>query len=215
MADLATALLVACAVLVTALVVRREFFSSPPGAEPTFRQVENAHLLLTRDGQVLGPLDAPVRIVEFSDFQCPFCAQVQKDLRRVRERFPADVAVAYRHFPIDAIHPHARGAALAAECAGSQGRFEAYHDALYSDQQGIGVRDWESFAEAAAVPDLQRFNRCVAEGGHLQQIARDVSVGDSIGVKATPTFILNGRMFSGTLPEDEWVRLINEELAHR
>jgi protein-disulfide isomerase len=213
-ADLGTATLVLAAVAVAGVLAHRELGGA--GAAPAaaaFTHVAAEPHLLEAGGRVLGPAGARVKIVEFSDFQCPFCARVQADLARVREAYPDDVAIVYRHFPLDALHPHARSAGLAAECAGDQERFEAYHDALYADQRAIGARSWRAFAEAAGVPDLPRFESCVAEGRFLERVEEDVRVGRSAGVSATPTFVVGGRMFSGTLPPDEWLRLVARALA--
>lgn len=161
----------------------------------------------------MGAVQATVRIVEFSDFQCPFCAQVQPELRRLRAKHPGQVAVVYRHFPLQAIHPHSFGAALAVECAGAQGRFEAYHDALYSQQDSIGVRPWDDFASLVAVPDLSEFRRCVQAKRFRARVENDMETGRRIGVAGTPTFIVNGPMVSGatSLPQvDQWVQLALE-----
>lgn len=206
-ADLGTAVLVLCALMITALVVRREFFPAGPPATDFFQPAPTGGAL-AREGRVIGRADAPIRIVEFSDFECPSCARSQKDLRRVRAMFPDSVAIVYRHLPLDSIHRFARTAAAAAECAGEQDRFEAYHDALYADQHAIGVRSWEAFAEIARVPDLSAFKTCVSQGRHLDRVERDARAAQAAGITATPTFIINGQMFSGTIPDTEWARLI-------
>lgn len=211
LADVGTAALIGCAVVVAALLVRRELYQPPPPA--AFFSAAIGGEALAEEGHLFGPPDARVRIVEFSDFECPFCARVKKDLRVVREQFPADVAIVYRHFPLEGTHRYARAAAQAAECAGEQGRFEVYHDALYADQHAIGLRSWLTYAEISEVPDLERFAACVAGGRFMERIDRDLQAGRSAGVQATPTFVVGGRMFSGTLSEEEWARLVREELA--
>lgn len=209
--NVATIILTLCAVIVTGLVVRREFFAQPPVAEPEIREVENWEELAAA-GQVIGPRDAAVKIVEFSDFQCPFCGRVQSALQEIRDRYPGQVAIVYRHFPLERIHPHAFNAALAAECAGAQGRFEAYHDALYENQDSIGVKRWEDFAELAGVSNLAAFRTCVEEERFRDRVEQDMEVGDSIDVRATPTFIVNGQMFSGALSMDEWEERVQAAL---
>jgi protein-disulfide isomerase len=210
-----TGVLVLCAVLVTAAVVKREFFAAPAAASQTAstapRPVDN-WAEINAAGQVLGRADAPVRIVEFSDFQCPFCAQYQQTLRAVRARYPDQVAVVYRHFPLDGIHPHARAAAVATECAGEQGRFEAYHDALFARQGSIGARSWDRFAADAAVPDTQAFGRCVAEGRLMARVDRDADVAERTGITVTPSLVIDGTLLPGVVSQAELERRIVEAL---
>lgn len=209
LSELATLMLAGCAVVITGLVLRREL--SPPAARdtPQVREVEGWHEVAS-SGSVMGTDEALVRIVEFSDFQCPYCAQVQPELRQLRARHSGRVAIVYRHFPLVAIHPYARGAALAAECAGAQRKFEAYHDVLYGQQDSIGIKSWEDFAAAVQVPDLAEFRACVQEERFRDRVEDDVAAGRAVGVTGTPTFIVNGQMVSGAASLSEvsrWVQL--------
>ena len=206
----ATTLLVACAVLVTAAVVRREFF--PPAAAAAGPSLEPRRVAdgaaLAAEGRVMGDARAPVRVVEFSDFQCPYCAEFARTLRAVRDRHPGVVSIVYRHLPLDAIHPHARAAALAAECAGEQGRFEALHDALFAGQAGIGTRPWEAFAREAAVPDSAAFTRCMAEGRLLARVDRDAAAARAAGMDVTPTLVIGDTLRPGVMDEaalESWI----------
>lgn len=196
LSQLGTLILVGCAVLVTGLVVRRELFTPQPTAATAEREVDGWERL-TAEGSLLGPGSAPVKIVAFSDFQCPFCAAVTADIERLRAQDPERVTVVYRHFPLEAIHPHAFNAALAAECAGAQGRFELYHNALFAAQNEIGARSWRSFAEAAGVPALDDFDLCVKDRRFAERVRRDLAAGKEAGVNSTPTFIFNGKMVTG------------------
>ncbi|HEV2146822.1 MAG TPA: DsbA family protein [Longimicrobiaceae bacterium] len=208
LSDALTLVMVVCAVVVTGLVVRREFFP-PAGDTPrAVRQVENWEAAAA-EGSLLGSAEAPVRIVEFSDFQCPFCARVQPGLKRLQQEHPGKVTIVYRHLPLQEIHPHAFEAALAAECAGAQGRFEPYHDALFEMQDSIGSRDWGRYAEDAGVADLQEFRQCVAERRFESRVRRDMEEAERIGVRGTPVFIFDGKMISGADAPDQlavWVR---------
>lgn len=208
LANVLTVVLTLCAVIVTGLVVRREFFAPQPPDPSRPVEVEGWEPL-ARNASVLGAADAPVRIVAFSDFQCPFCARVNEGLERVRANDPQRVAIVFRHFPLEAIHPHAKAAGNAAECAGAQGRFEAYHDALFAAQDSIGKRSWDGFAQEAGVPDLAEFGRCVAEGRFAARVASDQEAGEKLGVSGTPSFIFDGKMITGAdAPErlDAWVK---------
>lgn len=214
LANVLTAVLTLCAVVVTGLVVRREFFAPQPPDPTAPRQVAGWEPLAT-GASVLGSADAPVRIITFSDFQCPFCARVNEGMERVRANDPQRVAVVFRHFPLENIHPHAVAAANAAECAGAQGRFEAYHDALFAAQDSIGKRAWDAFARQAGVPDLAEFGRCVAENRFAARVATDQKAGEKLGVNGTPAFIFEGKLITGAdAPErlDAWVK---EALARK
>jgi protein-disulfide isomerase len=207
---LVTALLVTCALIVTAAVVKREFLPSAaaaPGSDLRPRKLENA-ATLAATGQVMGRPDAPVKIVEFSDFQCPYCARAQEVIERVRRRHPERVAVVFRHFPLDAIHPHARTAAMASECAAEQGRFHAYHDALFSRQDSIGARTWEAFATDAGLRDLPAFRQCVDSRRHAAAVERDAKIAAELGLEVTPSLIVNGELRVGLPTEDELERWV-------
>lgn len=192
-----SAILMACALLITALVVRREFFPPTPpeaGAEPV--EIDDWQTLAD-GGRRVGDPEAPVEIVEFVDFQCSFCAQAAHRLDALLERFPERLAVIYRHFPIDRIHPYATGAAIAAECAADQGRFKAYHDVLLASQASIGTEEWSWFAERAAVEDLEAFELCLSEEWPVERVTSDVALAGSIGVRGTPAFVFDGKLYSG------------------
>ena len=210
LSNLATAAMVACAFVVTTLVVRREFFAAAAAAgQPDLRphRVDDWDGLLTA-GQWMGRKDAPVRIVEFSDFQCPFCARAHPVLDAVRRRHPDRVAVLYRHFPLDAIHPHARPAAAAAECAGAQGRFEPFATLLFAQQDSLGAKPWPRFAAEAGVPDGAAFERCLRDPRTRAAVEGDARAGTAAGVQVTPTLVINGTAHAGALSEAELEKLV-------
>jgi protein-disulfide isomerase len=203
--DLATGLMLCCALVITAAVVRREFFPAPAvAAQPDLkpRPVDNWDELAAA-GQRMGPAGAPVQIVEFSDFQCPYCATFAGTLRKLRAKYPDRVAVLYRHYPIQEIHPYARTAALAAECAGQQGRFEAYHDRLFAQQDSIGSKAWERFAAEAGVGDVDTFTRCVRDERLLANVDRDAKLAEASGIRLTPSLVIDGTLIPGALSETE------------
>jgi protein-disulfide isomerase len=209
--NLLTSVLVLCAVVVTSLVVRREIF--PPDARKSLVQVpvENWQSFAAT-GSALGAGEAPIRVVEFSDFQCPFCARVAPELRAVQRRYPGKVTVVYRHFPLESIHPHAFSAAVAAECAGAQDRFEAFHDALFAAQDSIGTRPWSAFAIQAAVADTAAFGRCVREQRFEARVRQDLEDGRRAGVAGTPSFIFGGQMVTGSAATRELERWISRQV---
>src|SRR5690349_23884305 len=136
LSNLATVTLVACALMITGLVVRRELFAPTASAVAEERNVGNWRSA-PGEGRVIGRNDAPKQIVAFSDFQCPYCAEARTQIDSILARNPG-VSVVFRHLPIQSIHPHAFNAAVASECAGEQDRFRAFHDALFDAQAEIG-----------------------------------------------------------------------------
>jgi protein-disulfide isomerase len=216
LSDVFTGVIAACAMAVTILVVKNEI-TGPTAAANAAPQVTfvNNWRSVAREGTVMGRPDAPVQIVEFSDFQCPFCARVQASLREVRERHPGKVAVVFRHFPLTSIHPHAVAAAEASACAADQGRFEPYHDALFARQEEIGTVPWDDFARQAAVRDLDAFRECVRTRRHAAAVQRDAEAAARIGLRVTPTLIINGRAVGGMQTVDELDAQVRAALRQR
>jgi protein-disulfide isomerase len=212
LSHLANAVLVVCAVVVTGAVVRRELLAraaAPAPAAAVVRKLVDAPDLAS-GVRFLGRADAPVKIVVFSDFQCPFCSVFHQTLQRVRARHPDQVAVAYRHLPLDAIHPHARAAGLAAECAGEQGRFERYADLLFAQQDAIGQKAWAAFAREAGVPDAGAFDACMADRRWAGRVDQDARLAAEMEIGVTPTFIINGMLIPGVVTEADLERWIQD-----
>lgn len=210
-ANLVTAALVACAFLVTGLVVRREFFPpTPQRAEP--RELSEWPELASV-GFRHGPGDAKVTILEFSDFQCPFCARMRPALREVLRRYPGEVATVFRHYPLESIHPHAFAAAVAVECAGEQGAWETMHDQLFANQTLIGQRPFREFADSAGVADLASFERCLDEDRQRIRVRSDLSAAQAHGLASTPSIIVNGTLLPGTPAASELEDRIRRELG--
>ena len=140
---------------------------------------------------VSGPADAPLELVMYGDFQCPYCTAAQGSVRRVRERLGDDLRFAFRHFPIAEVHPDARRAAEAAEAAAAQGAFWEMHDALYDS--GGRLHEDEIVATAAALGlDAERLRAEIRDGTHAARVERDLESGRRSGVTGTPGFFVNG-----------------------
>jgi protein-disulfide isomerase len=152
-----------------------------------------------------------VTIIEFSDFQCPFCKQAADLLKDVSQRYPGQVAVVYRHMPLPT-HRYAEGAALATECAAEQGAFEAYHDALFARPDSIGVTTWDTYAERTGVRDLPRFRECMESQRLFTRVEADLRAARRLGFNGTPSFIVNGRGFTGSVPFGGWDAWIERAL---
>jgi len=166
----------------------------------------------TPSGASKGPSTAPVTLVEFQDFHCPFCRQVQPTLFQIAARYGDRVRLVFRDFPIDELHPKARRVHEAARCALDQGKFWEFHDVIYTN-----AKDDEDLVNLArrADLDIDAFSLCVADRRHQADVQRDIDDGLRVGVTGTPSFFINGRPVSGALPLDAFARVIDEELrAH-
>ena len=157
-----------------------------------------------------GPEDAEVTIIEYSDFQCPFCARVQPTLAQIEATYGDRVRRVYKHLPLR-IHPEAPGAAAASEAALRQGKFWEMHNKIFASQRELGDAVYRRFAEELGL-DLERFDADRNSPEVKQRIERDEQEAQSLGVSGTPAFFINGRFLSGAQPFEAFKRVIDEEL---
>lgn len=139
---------------------------------------------------ILGPIHAPVTVVEYGDFECPNCKQAAPAVKLLLERFAGRVRFAFRHFPLEGVHPHALLAAEAAECAGGQGKFWQMHDLLFENQDHLKLKQLHGYAERLGL-DMARFTAEMDDHVYLQRVREHIESGDSSGVRATPGFFVN------------------------
>ena len=159
----------------------------------------------------LGPADAPVQLVVYSDFQCSFCRQLAPVLRRLQSEFPQDVAVVFRNFPLD-VHPRAFPAAVAAQCAGEQGAFWEYHDKLFAE--GGDLEEARLIALAASLGlDQTRFTACLRSAPPRQQVEADLREATGLNLPGAPMVFLNGRRVDGPLTYEQLLQKI-QTLLH-
>ena len=157
------------------------------------------------DDPVKGDKDAEVTIIEFSDFQCPFCGRFfDQTFSQIKTNYidTGKIKFVYRDFPLDSIHPQARPAALAAECADDQGKFWEYHDLLFQKQDewtATGTPFFKQYAKDLGL-DTNKFNSCLDSKKHEDEIQKDLNDGVSVGVQGTPAFFINGILLSGAQP---------------
>jgi len=161
-------------------------------------------------GAAKGPANAPIEIIEFSDFQCPFCQRANPTVAQVLKTYGDRVHFVYRHFPLGN-HPNARPAAEASQCAAEQGKFWEYHDALFANPSRLADTDLKQHAAGLGL-DAKQFNACVDTHKYKAQIDTDMEAGEAAGVNGTPAFFVNGRMLNGAQPFDAFKRVIDEEL---
>lgn len=160
---------------------------------------------------VRGNSAAPVTIVEFSDFHCPFCRNAQSSLSGVRAKYGDRVKFVFRDFPLDGLHPKAQVAAAAAHCASEQGKFWEFYDRLFQESDTSDGATQRLAKELGM--DTKKFEACTASGKYKAQILASVEEGIRLGVTATPTFFVNGRILVGAQPLDAFIKVIDEELA--
>jgi len=160
-----------------------------------------------------GPATAPVTIVEFSDFECPYCKLVVPTLQQIKDKYGDQVRIVFRQFPLDSLHPHARKAAEAALCAQEQGKFWEMHDAMFGDQKALEIPALKATAEKLGV-DKTKFEQCLDSGRLAQRVKEDERAGTLVGVSGTPALFVNGRALpSGAAPFETIAQVIDEELA--
>ncbi len=181
----------------------------------------NVALLLQPPGVDIGQNDpariegnpsAPITIVEFGDFQCPFCGRVEPTLMALLKKYNGKVKLAFRDFPLSTIHTYAEIAAEASRCAEAQGRFWPMHDAIYADQSKLTEDDLVATAGRLGL-NVDSFTACLKAGTYKAAIQQDEADGARAGVTGTPSFFINGRFLSGALPEPQFEAIINSELA--
>jgi protein-disulfide isomerase len=158
-----------------------------------------------------GSKTAPVTIVEFSDFHCPFCQRAEETIAQIRSRYGDQVRFVWRDFPIDSLHPQARPAHEAARCASDQGKFWPYHKTLYAGPPK-SPDQLQAMAQEAGL-DMASFKACVASGKHQAAVLKDIEEGKRLEVTGTPTFFINGRVLVGAQPVEAFARMIDDELA--
>ena len=158
-------------------------------------------------GHTLGPSEAPLKLVEFSDFECPFCRSLHEAFTELRERYPTEVAIVYWHYPLKG-HPYAFDAAVAAECAADAGHFETFTDRLFAKQESLGVTSWELLALAAGVTDTAAFRACRYAGDANRRVAEDIEVGSQLGIQATPVLVVGRKLIVGSVTADSLEKLV-------
>jgi len=157
---------------------------------------------ISADDHIRGDQSASVIMVLFSDLQCPYCSRFHKTTKEVIENYSKKVKVVFKHFPLEQIHPFARPAALAAECAGEQGKFWEYIDDIFSNQGNITTEYFLILADNLKLNSVE-FKECLQSEKYNKKIEADLEEGKKAGVKGTPASIINGELISGSLSFDQ------------
>lgn len=190
-----TVVMTVTAVSIAVVVVRREFFASAVAGSrealaqkselvPTWRDAVSA-------GISVGPANAPVTVVEFTDIECPVCRGFDLQMREIRKKYPNDIKWIFVHFPLPQ-HRFARLAAHVVECADKYGRVDQAVELLFRKQDSLGLKPWRSYAREAGIRDSTAFARCLDDKSFMARVDSGRAVGQRLSVKGTPTVILNG-----------------------
>jgi protein-disulfide isomerase len=162
----------------------------------------------------MGPSDAPVTIVEFSDFECPYCSRLAETTKKVAADYSDSVKLVFRQFPLRRIHPNAQKAAEASLCAADQGKFWEMHDLLFEDQKNLKVPALKEKAESLGLR-MEEFSNCLDSAKHAEAIDADLFDGVRAGVSGTPAMFINGIPLSGQVPYESFAKIIEEELSSK
>ena len=181
---------------------------APTAPTPTPSQVQ----VSADDDARIGNPDAPVEIIEFSDFQCPFCQRAAPTVKQILDEYGDKVTFVYRDFPLDSIHPMATPAAIAAECVREQGGDEAYfeyHDTIFANQQSLSLDNLKSWAQDSGYD----IDSCLDSQKYLDEVKKDLADAQAAGGRGTPYFVINGKPLSGAQPFAAFKQIIDAELA--
>ena len=203
-------------ILVTSVVVAAVVLAGAFMYQPSERAAAPVAITPATDpagNVVLGNPDAPVTIIIFGDYECPYCERAFSDAEaKIRDSYVADgrVKMVFRDFPLN-FHASATPAAEAAQCAGAQGKYWEYHDELFKRQADLGTLDYAALAGELGL-DRASFATCVSERTFKDEVQMDLAAGQALGVSGTPASFINGRLVSGAYPFEEYQKVIEGEL---
>jgi protein-disulfide isomerase len=159
---------------------------------------------------IRGSIDGSIRLLEYGDYQCPFCGEAQTIVKEIHRRLGEDLCFAFRNFPLANIHPHAEHAAEAAEAAAAQGNFWGMHDILFENQTALEDEDLARYAAELGL-DQARLIRDVSSSAYAQRIREDFRSGVRGGVNGTPTFFIDGERYDGSLDLEYFLNALNRQ----
>ena len=181
---------------------------APPAEQPEVQRYD----IPTENAYAIGPADAPITIVEFSDYQCPFCRRWHDEVYEpLLAAYPGQIRLVYRHLPLTSIHPDAMSAAEAAMCAGEQDAYWPYHEKLFSSES-LGTSIYVQYAQDLGL-NMGTFESCLSDHKYQQAVQADSDFAINLGIRSTPTFFINGLPLVGAQPLDVFRQVIDKELA--
>ncbi len=187
-----------------------EAAEAPPTQPVEEPQVADVPAVSNAD-YIRGNKNASVTIIEYSDFQCPFCSRFHETMLQVMEEYGDQVRWVYRHFPLTSLHPEAQSAAEAYECAAEQGKYAAYADALIENQDNLGDDLYSKLAGDLGL-NTSQFEECLSSGKYKNKVSSQAKAGASAGVRGTPATFINGEMVSGAVPYSSLKQIIDSKL---
>lgn len=191
----------------------RDQGTSPTAANAPTEQVTRRYDIPTKGFPSIGPKDAEITIVEFSDFQCPYCQKWHVEVyEQLMAAYPNKVRLVYRNLPLEQIHPQAMNAAEASLCANDQNAYWKYHDKLFDNANALSDDLYARLAKDLGL-NTAAFEKCMSDHKHLSAIQKDMQFAIDLGVQSTPTFFINGLAVVGAQPLSVFQQVINEELA--
>jgi protein-disulfide isomerase len=162
-------------------------------------------------GPSKGDANAPITIVEFSDYQCPFCGRAEPTVKAIVDQYKGKVRLVYREYPLP-MHEYAQKASEAALCADEQGKFWEMHEKLFENQSALTIENLKSYAKGLAL-DTAKFDKCLDGGDKAKSVQASLKAGEDVGVSGTPAFFINGRPLFGAVPAERFKEIIDAELA--
>lgn len=159
----------------------------------------------------IGPEDAKITIIEYSDFECPFCQRAEITVKQVLEEYKGRVRLVYKNYPLS-FHNNAKNAAEAAECANEQGRFWEYHGKLFENRLELGKNSLKKYAEELGM-DMEEFNSCFESGKYKAEVESDMEEGDKLGIDGVPVFFINSEPLVGAQPLEAFKAVIDRKLS--
>ncbi|HSK78504.1 MAG TPA: thioredoxin domain-containing protein [Thermoanaerobaculia bacterium] len=192
---------------------QQDFYSKLQDKYKVEYKMEPIRVEVAATGPSQGPANAPVTIVEFSDFQCPFCSRIIPTLNQVKEKYGDKVRIVFRQYPLP-MHAEAQKAAEASLCANDQGKFWQLHDAMFANQGALKVDQLKAKAAELGL-NAEAFNSCLDSSKYAAQVAADMKEGSAAGVSGTPAMFVNGRFINGAVPFEDVASVIDDELRRK
>ena len=191
----------------------QEFLDELRSGHSVEDRLEPHRVAVGRHGPGKGPVDARITIVEYADFECPFCSQTSKTVLEVQKKYPKDVRVVFRHFPLS-FHANAMPAAIATRCADQQGKFWEMHDKMFEQSKHLSTAVIESSAKEIGL-DGEKFTACMNDDSQREAVESEMEEGSAFGVEGTPAFFVNGIPLGGAQPFDAFEELVKRELQRK
>jgi len=201
-----TVILVICALIVTILVVRRELFLRQNNLSYQIVKISNWEILLS-GGQIVGNRSAAVYIVEFFDYECPYCKEMEMVLKKLINKYKGKVSLIRYNFPLPG-HKYSYDAAVASLCASNQGKYESFHEILIREKTFDGR--WDSLAVLAEIQDILSFRKCLLDKDARNRIQNEINIAKRFNIQSVPTIVINGYMIQGMISEEQLDKLIQK-----